>query len=1179
MALKKLKKLYKTNTKKSSKNTGSDIPKQVSNLKTRLEASGQSTDSRNWLQKALNLEEGTGFLGGLGDVLDRVSGTASVKAMLAGDINKSALENAWEGLIGKQRYTGVDVLGTINPDFKNASGVSKFAGGLATEILLDPTTYLTLGASAIAKGATKAGAKAIGTVDNVADLTKALKSTKTIDDASKLTKSASGAQDLLKASKAYRTADTIDTIANPLKLVPAGVKKAGKTGMKAISKVSPNTAEAITDLGKQFKKTFNYKGFLKQHLGKSSYDKLRNAEDLANASLEVVSSGSAKIQNKLDDMFKIVKKDPDRVWQITSKVDGSVSDFTFKGMTDDEIMKKLNEFAVNQVYFDRPTVINEETIRSLVTNKGRLMLPVQDFKNADDLEILEELLKDMVDDPDLVTISPYVQAGTGKTTGFVIDIGQDNVEGFASQLKNITGDIAKQEEIVLKRQAQLEKPALKMEKLQNKVDKANKELSKIEEALADTSVKRTQKQLDNLYTKRNKIAQTLALDEANMARVRDTSLAKALSRTEQASAQLDLLKNTQANLDELFKTRELIPYDSPIINIEGMEDVARIQRQTIDMNLGVRNLAGMKTEFIDKYDPYIHRKLTDESRAYLLTNKAKTDPAVQFIIASTDHLPSQSLASSVYGNFSPTEVSTMLGRDLFDSNIVASNLEMVKQLNRRNYNTELTKLLFSGDNDFIIDAKRLDPMVNLDLRNKGYVPVKATEVAKKLKLSELLGEAEINKITKALKGKEFLVNPDAIELFDKNAKLYKQLDSAFNQQLTKFMKYWKGGNLLSVGYHLRNIFGAQANMALAGMSLDDIAKYVSRAGLDMNKYNTKLLPKFREWVTNPVNAQIFKTGTADDLIRAFSKEVGDADARLFVDVLQAHNNGIIGGIVGQHDAVKRAIGEMPKSKLGRVADKIQDVNYKLGSTADDINRLASYRWAQNPDNMAKVAKVGAQNAKDFVSYAMFDFKAMSPTEQAYFTKLFPFYNFIKNNLSFQFSNMTRNSQNYKTLARAYNNLYDAQELTDNDVQQYVKDQLYIPIRQADGTIRVLKIAPPVQDATNLLQLKNLLGASNPLIQYITDRAYGEDLYTGKQLTSDRTQNVQELTDLIPYGRVARTLVSDPLSALLPVSTTSVEKANNQNAYAELLRLQELQKQYKQRTGQSLPTLEDLGLSK
>ena len=1173
MALKKLKKLYKTNKKSTSSSSSAtnNLDRQASNLKTRLEASGVSTDSRNALQKALNLREGSGFLEGLGDVLERASGLASIKAALAGDVNKSTLQNMWEGFTGNQRYTGIDVIDTINPDFKYASGVERFLGGLATDILLDPATYLTAGATALAKNATTAGVKALGTTD---DLVKVLKTTKTADQALDIVKDVDAAKDLLSASKLYRTADTIDTIANPLKLVPTGVKKLGGTAMKGIEKVSPEVASSLKKIGQEFTSKFNYTKWLKDHLGDDIYKDIKLTESISEASLDATSKMAGDQYKLIQKVLKDIKKDPDRVWTLTSKVDGSTTAFQFTGMTDDEIVKKLYEFANNQVYFKRPTVLNEDAIRSLAKNKGRLMLPVQDFANPNDRRSFVKALKALVDDPDKVSVTRYIQKETGKKTGWVINIGTENANSLINTLDTIGDDILKQEKVIAKSNKAVEVT-------QNRLKAMNDQLTDMKSKLADLEFAQTNAKTKSARAKAaddfTKLKQKITLKQNNISSMTDTTLARRTDAAQQAVEQLKALTKQKKQANNLIKPRQLKPYASPIINIPEMEEIASIQKQLTDTNLGIRNLGGLDVSRFDKYDQYIHKKLLPESQAYLRKQNIKNNPVQAYLIGATDKLPAQGAMTSIYGNFSPVEVNTMMGFDLFDNNIVASNLDMVTKLNRRSYNTQLTKALFSEPNDWVKNVRLLQDAEVDDLINKGYVSINSREIASKLKLNEILTDSDIKSITERLRGQKFLVSNDVIELFDKNKKLYTQLDSEFYQQLNKYMKYWKGGNLLSVGYHLRNWFGAQTNMALAGMGLDDIARYSTQAGLDVGRYNTKLLPEFRKWVSNPENADIFKMGTLDDVTNAFAKQVGEKDAKLFTELLDAQMHGVWGSIVGQHDAVKRAIGEMPKSKLGRVADKIQDINYKLGATSDDINRLASYRWAQNPKNYAKVTKVGAQDALDFVHYAMFDFKSMSPTEQAYFTKLFPFYNFIKNNLVFQFKNISKNAQSYNTLSKAYKNLYSAQELTDADVQQYVKDQLYIPIRQADGTIKVLKVAPPVQDATNLLSLKNILGASNPLIQYITDRAYGQDLYTGADLSGDRTRNTQELVDILPYGRSIRTTLQNPLGILLPVSSTTVEKGRNQNAYTELERLEKLRKQYKQQTGQSLPTLEELGL--
>ena len=1103
--------LYKNTNTNSSKRA---LENQVSNLKTRLGAVGADMDTRNWLQKALNLKEGSGFLEGLGDVLERGSGLASIKAAIAGDPTKSAAQNALDAFLGNQRYTGTDVLDKLNPNFKYSSGVERFIGGMATDILLDPATYLSLGASALAKNATTKGAKALGMLDDAGRLaagtsTKALKqtlkTTKTAEEAAKLVKGADTAQDLLSASKAFRTADILDTIANPIKLVGKGAKKGGEAAMKALDKFAPEKATALRELGKQAKQVFDYKGFLKKSLGDKGYKSYDNAKQVADMSRDLAAQGTAKQQNLIEKMVKNIKKDPDRIWELTSNVDGSKSTFSFKGMSDDEILKNINDFIVNEIYFDRPRTIGEDTIRNLVQNKGRVMLPIEDFKNPDEANNLLEALRKAVPDPDKVNIERYIQPETGKAAGYVIDIGSSeagskNVKALNKYIRGFEDDIAKQ---------------------QLRVQKGGKGL-------------------------------------------------------DQAMEQLQALTEKQADVDELLRPREFIPQNKPKINIPEMEKVAKIQRQMTDMDLGIRHAGNVDINNIDKYENYMHRTLTKEAQDYIAKNNVKRSPDIVYMTLGTDKIPSQSYYTNIYGNFSPTEVNSMIGKDIFDNSLIVSNAEKVKNLNRRTNNFELTKAIFSGDNDLIKPVTKDMPLEDFTkLREAGYEALSGNKVAERLKLADMLDPDDLKKITNDLKGKKFYISKDAISIMEKNKKLFEQTNNAFYKELNKYMKYWKGGNLLSVGYHLRNVFGAQTNMALAGMSPAEIPAYFSKAGLDVNKYNTKLLPAFENWLTDPDNARLFKTGSLDDVAKAFGNTVGDSDAKLF----QAQLDGVWGGNTSQMSAVKRAVGEMSKGKLGKVADKIQDINYKLGATTDDINRLAAYRWAQQPKNLSKIMKVGAENAADFVNYAMFDFKSMSPTEQVYFTKMFPFYNFIKNNLAFQFKNVANNSMRYKRLSQAYKNLYSAQELTDKDVMEYVKDQMYIPIKTSNGNIKVLKIGTPVADATNLLNLKGILGASNPLIQYLTDRAYDQDLYTGKKLSSDRTFNAQQITDLLPYGRAIRTTATDPLSILYPVSNTTIEKANNANAYQELLALQEAAQRYKKETGNSLPTLKELGLTK
>ena len=1334
--LKKLKSLYDTDTSSSSSNR--NLSTQASNLKTRLEASGVSTDSRNALQKALNLREGSGFLEGLGDVLERASGLASIKAAIANkNESKSLLEKAWEGFTGDLRYTGTDVIDKINPSFREASPTSRFLGGLTLDILLDPATYLTMGATALTKNATKQGLKALGYTDDAARLLngkslkeaqKILKGTKTIQQATEIAPDMLNAQRLLSAGKLYRTADTLDTIANPLKLVPMGLKKAGAGTMKTMEKYTPKLADSVKKLGKEISQTFDYGNFLKKNLGDNIYKEIQNQNNVAQFVETAADSAGTEQAKLLNKALQGIKKDPDKAWTLISNIDGSVTKRTFKGLSDDEILKELYSYLQNEVYFKRPTVLDEQSMQTLIKNKGKLMLPVQDFKNADDLETLTNVLKDLVDDPDKVNIMRYKQKGTEKATGYIIDIGVNNAKKLSrlfdtiddkvirqtektskaltsyknnyDEVQEVMSNIRKNQDALVRKENEIAKLGnditynrnmtaaekatakqikqikkayekdlkitekmfaddpqrlaarkkragiLQAEEIRNAVQgdsliPVKGGLTKIElenkiarlrsnyigkEVIADgktgkivknafgkvgvkfsddtikyfkpdaiksvvdvdevikqqKAFKKTYSKvsledtLAGLYKERGDLRKDIGRSTENLQRKIEGSYAKSSANAQIAMDNLDALVETQKKVEDLYRTRELIPYEAPRIDMPEIREAAKAQKQFQQINLGLRHHSGVDITDLDKYEAYIPKVLTPEGRAYLSTPSTKGDPFKRLITVATDKLPAQAAMSDIYGGFSPKEVNTMLGFDLFDANPIGANYQMVKNTNRRAYNTTLIKGLFTEANDWTVDITKATAEAKRALLDEGFQYVNSKEVIRKLNLTELLGTSDVAEIRKAIGNKQFMLHKDAIELFERASKMYKQVDSEFYTQLSKYLKTWKGSNLLSFGYHARNFAGAETNMALAGMDLDDVFKYSAQSGMDIAKYNKKLLPKFTQWILNPENAAVLKTGSLDDLTTEFAKVVGDKDAKLFVEMFDAQRNGIWGISTGQHNIVKRAIGEMPKSKVGKVADTVVDANYKLGAATDDMHRLAVYRWAQNPKNYGKIMKVGAENAADFVNYAMFDFKNMSPREQVYFTKIFPFYNFIKNNLVFQFKNMSKNTQSYNIISKAYKNLYSAQKITDDEIQQYVKDQLYIPIRQADGKIKIVKIAPPIQDATNLLQLRNLLGATNPLIQYITDRAYGEDLYTGADL-GDRTRNTQELMDIIPYGRAVRTLVSNPLSVLLPVSSTTSEKGRNQNAYAELERLEKLRKQYKQQTGQSLPTLEELGL--
>lgn len=119
-------------------------------------------DDRNWLEKKLNTPQNKGFLGDTLDILTRGNYASANIAKSLTDNKKDSFRDilgaGYKGLSGQERVSYRDVL--------EQSGMKKGALrstlGFAGDVLLDPTTYLTLGVGTGAKIGGKVAAKGLG---------------------------------------------------------------------------------------------------------------------------------------------------------------------------------------------------------------------------------------------------------------------------------------------------------------------------------------------------------------------------------------------------------------------------------------------------------------------------------------------------------------------------------------------------------------------------------------------------------------------------------------------------------------------------------------------------------------------------------------------------------------------------------------------------------------------------------------------------------------------------------------------------------------------------------------------------------------------------------------------------------------------------------------------------------
>jgi len=121
-------------------------------------------DDRNWLERKLNTPQDTGFLGDVLDVISRGQyASANIAKTLTDDKKdsfKSVLGSGYRGLSGQDKTSYRDVLEQSGME----QGKLRSALGFAGDVLLDPTTYLTLGTGTAAKIGGKTAAKGLGKV-------------------------------------------------------------------------------------------------------------------------------------------------------------------------------------------------------------------------------------------------------------------------------------------------------------------------------------------------------------------------------------------------------------------------------------------------------------------------------------------------------------------------------------------------------------------------------------------------------------------------------------------------------------------------------------------------------------------------------------------------------------------------------------------------------------------------------------------------------------------------------------------------------------------------------------------------------------------------------------------------------------------------------------------------------
>lgn len=184
-------------------------------------------------------------------------------------------------------------------------------------------------------------------------------------------------------------------------------------------------------------------------------------------------------------------------------------------------------------------------------------------------------------------------------------------------------------------------------------------------------------------------------------------------------------------------------------------------------------------------------------------------------------------------------------------------------------------------------------------------------------------------------------------------------------------------------------------------------------------------------------------------------------------------------------------------------------NMDLNLKVDRMSRLSLYLYAKdNPEFLAKlgVDPSGADAAMKAVRMVHFDPNDLTFFEDDVMKRLVPFYTFTRQNLAFQLKNITRHSEKYNRLFKAYNSWTNSvMGLSEEDMQTYQREQMYLPVwKKANGEYVVVKTSLPITALTEIgfgpqELARDIVSKTTPAIRGLFEFATGVQTFTGQPI--------------------------------------------------------------------------------
>ena len=1142
-------KLYNS-IKKANQNTSkqNNLQKQIDNKTTRLKAAGvdvdKATDTRNGLEKLLNLPQNQNFIFDALDILNRPQ-QAVFGGINAVQNNEDVVKGALSGLAGDKNTSFKDILTkTGMSDTKGKLDVSDVLG-FAGDVALDPMDIVPVAGFSRAAKALKEG-------NTLKDASKLLKTGTDValEGTGKLIKSGAkvantGLESALKALDEFKGVKSADGTITKLKYLTPEAKSAANLGKKAITDITDDSTKLFgnTDVIGRFESYKDMKDTLNRAFNYASNipSKIKNAINNTNATTARASAELSPLSTRLDNGIK----------EYATKIATKSGDTSAENIA--KIYKQTDEDLANYKEFTNlnRTVTGADLVKEAKNGKLTANSAGKDGVNllnslAEDVNKADRGLKLTVD----VNDKGFIKLS--KDWDFVINPSKNNI---AKLTKDYGEDFVKSLEGVSLDGDKLGKQIVKNT---NYTENDLKEFNKLNQKYAnDEDFKKLYDDNTNIFNEANSVIDKYYPTNLTSKYADNAGYVRHALNKEQFDKYKNNSNLISAYGKSITKGNTKVLADRTI-NM-SVREANNMFKDSIKANYAKLDEAGKKA--VDNFTGIFKEGLTSSFSDYL-ENIPK--------LAADSNLIDGVLVKSTFGDYKELNSIDKKLKQAINTNdtklitdLTAKKTEML--------NNSGMKLLTKSDN---LIPKGFKQLTSDEAKN---LVSKIDRIGSELKIPEMQSVAKYVKAN----GGNMAINNEIIRLIDidTNNKDVK----GFSRLYDTYLNFFKRNKVLSPTFQMNNIVGNSSNMFLAGIGPTEQAKLFPDAVNILNN-GQNLLLKNAKGVKLTEKEQKMLDVWNNFLDAGFGnpKSLTAMNMRDMPDSLKVYFTG---------DKEFKTVKDF-------LVDGLPYINNYMNNYMDNASRLVTFMYGKN--NTSFLKRLNVNNAGDAVRKILFDPSELTSFEKDTMKKIMPFYTFTKKNLAFQLDNLTKNGTNYHKLLKAYDSLLTSATGNNNEnVSDWLKNNLYIPIPALgeDGSYKVLRTSLPfgnlIDTATN--PLNTAVGLVSPLGKMPFEILTGVNSFTGNKIEKFKGQNSTNIPGLtkmqeyilgnstgldVPLKTGARIINGTKNNGILGGLTNATTLNNNINTdkinsmYDKLDQLETIMNQYKQ-NGTQFNTMNEL----